>query len=128
MMRVAIAKRRTRLSISRQLIELMHGTLYVSSQPMVGTTFSFTLPLASEEEIAQARLTELPHFQAPEVLDSELPEQSNLPEMNMAHFCWSPMMNQSTCVCWTAFYVLKVIAYIPRKMAIKYLKQLNVKT
>ncbi|HFG2039927.1 TPA: two-component system sensor histidine kinase ChiS [Vibrio cholerae] len=68
------------LSISRQLIELMQGTLYVSSQPMVGTTFSFTLPLASEEEIAQARLTELPHFQAPEVLDTELPEQSNLPE------------------------------------------------
>jgi two-component system sensor histidine kinase ChiS len=38
------------LSISRQLIELMGGTLYVSSQPQVGTTFSFTLPLASEEE------------------------------------------------------------------------------
>ena len=27
------------LSISRHLIELMGGTLYVSSQPLVGTTF-----------------------------------------------------------------------------------------
>lgn len=34
------------LSISRQLIELMGGSLYVSSQPHVGTTFSFTLPFS----------------------------------------------------------------------------------
>jgi two-component system sensor histidine kinase ChiS len=32
------------LSITRQLIELMGGQLYVSSQPQIGTTFSFTLP------------------------------------------------------------------------------------
>ncbi|MGJ7096865.1 response regulator [Vibrio hannami] len=37
------------LSISRQLIELMGGSLYVSSQQDVGTTFSFTLPLAKED-------------------------------------------------------------------------------
>ncbi len=56
------------LSISRQLIELMGGSLYVSSQPMIGTTFSFTLPLASEELI-QASLVGQPelHFQAPEI-------------------------------------------------------------
>ncbi|OOF05309.1 hybrid sensor histidine kinase/response regulator [Salinivibrio sp. MA607] len=36
------------LSISRQLIELMGGQLYVSSQPQVGTTFSFTLAKAHE--------------------------------------------------------------------------------
>lgn len=127
MMRVAIAKRRTRLSISRQLIELMHGTLYVSSQPMVGTTFSFTLPLASEEEIAQARLTELPHFQAPEVLDTELPEQSNLPENEHGPLLLVADDEPVNLRVLDSFYVLKVIAYIPRKMAIKYLKQLNVK-
>ena len=36
------------LSISRQLIELMGGQLYVSSQPHVGTTFSFTLAKAPQ--------------------------------------------------------------------------------
>lgn len=91
------------LSISRQLIELMHGTLYVSSQPMVGTTFSFTLPLASEEEIAQARLTELPTSKHRKCWILNCPSKATYPKMNMAHFCWSPMMNQSTCVCWTAF-------------------------
>ncbi len=37
------------LSISRQLISLMGGQLFVSSQELVGTTFSFTLPLAPEK-------------------------------------------------------------------------------
>ncbi|MEH0742024.1 response regulator [Vibrio cholerae] len=68
------------LSISRQLIDLMHGNLYVSSQPMVGTTFSFTLPMASEEQIAQANHTVLPHFKAPDNTEIELPEVSSLPE------------------------------------------------
>ncbi|AEX23038.1 response regulator [Vibrio sp. EJY3] len=68
------------LSISRQLIELMGGSLYVSSQPMVGTTFSFTLPLASEEEIlaTQTQAT-CGHFQAPEV-NLENTEDLSLPE------------------------------------------------
>ncbi|MBY8073865.1 response regulator [Vibrio fluvialis] len=68
------------LSISRQLIELMRGSLYVSSQPMVGTTFSFTLPIASEQEIAAAQLTQLPHFQAPEFTELDLPENHSIPE------------------------------------------------
>ncbi|MCZ4372976.1 response regulator [Vibrio diazotrophicus] len=68
------------LSISRQLIELMNGTLYVSSQPLVGTTFSFTLPIASAEDIERARLTEQPHYQVLEVGEVELPDTSNLPE------------------------------------------------
>ncbi len=68
------------LSISRQLIELMGGTLYVSSQPMVGTTFSFTLPLATEEEIAQAPLQEQPHYQTIETTEVELPDPTTLPE------------------------------------------------
>ncbi|MDF2154990.1 response regulator [Vibrio sp. CAU 1672] len=56
------------LSISRQLIELMGGALYVSSQPMVGTTFSFTLPLASPEEIDSSHsLASLEHFHVPEM-------------------------------------------------------------
>ncbi|ENO2183759.1 response regulator [Vibrio alginolyticus] len=68
------------LSISRQLIELMGGSLYVSSQPMVGTTFSFTLPLASEEEIqATQTLAAHGHFQIPEV-NVENREDLSLPE------------------------------------------------
>ncbi|KGY08246.1 MULTISPECIES: response regulator [Vibrio] len=67
------------LSISRQLIELMKGSLYVSSQPMVGTTFSFTLPIATEEQIASASQFDSPHFQAPESTDIELAEVTNVP-------------------------------------------------
>ncbi|MCR9420535.1 response regulator [Vibrio sp. RM-69-4] len=68
------------LSISRQLIELMQGTLYVSSQPMVGTTFSFTLPLASKAEIESTSYMEAGHFQSPTISDIELPEMHSLPE------------------------------------------------
>ncbi|MGF1753562.1 response regulator [Vibrio makurazakiensis] len=67
------------LSISRQLIELMGGSLYVSSQPMVGTTFSFTLPLASEEEISEAS-TAYPHFQAPDTSESHHPDSTPIEE------------------------------------------------
>ncbi|ANQ27219.1 response regulator [Vibrio natriegens] len=68
------------LSISRQLIELMGGSLYVSSQPMVGTTFSFTLPLASEEEIlATQTQVACGHFQVPEI-NLENTDGLSLPE------------------------------------------------
>lgn len=54
------------LSISRQLIELMGGRLYVSSQPMIGTTFSFTLNLATDADIASSDLSNRSiHFQIP---------------------------------------------------------------
>jgi two-component system sensor histidine kinase ChiS len=68
------------LSISRQLIELMGGALYVSSQPMVGTTFSFTLPLASQQELDNiyARSQDV-HFQAPEIIEHGELEQKTLP-------------------------------------------------
>tara|TARA_Y100001960_G_scaffold166961_1_gene175410 strand:- start:4522 stop:7908 length:3387 start_codon:yes stop_codon:yes gene_type:complete len=78
------------LSISRQLIELMGGSLYVSSQPMVGTTFSFTLPLASEEEIkATETLAASGHFQIPEANfdnhdDLSLPENPDGPLLYVA--------------------------------------------
>ncbi|KOO05019.1 hybrid sensor histidine kinase/response regulator [Vibrio nereis] len=68
------------LSISRQLIELMKGTLYVSSQPMVGTTFSFTLPVATKDEIANANVHAIPHFQAPDNNSIEITEPIHLPE------------------------------------------------
>ncbi|WP_394247699.1 ATP-binding protein [Vibrio profundi] len=69
------------LSISRQLIELMGGSLYVSSQPMVGTTFSFTLPLASEEEIAETQSTTTQsHFQAPDLSDGAHPDSNPIEE------------------------------------------------
>ncbi|WP_074213552.1 response regulator [Salinivibrio sp. ES.052] len=45
------------LSISRQLVELMGGQLYVSSQPQVGTTFSFTLPSIDEPPVLTTELT-----------------------------------------------------------------------
>ncbi|USD64795.1 response regulator [Vibrio sp. SCSIO 43136] len=68
------------LSISRQLVELMGGSLYVSSQPMVGTTFSFSLPLANPDQIEATEQNEAHHhFQAPE--SSELPTTpQELPE------------------------------------------------
>ncbi|AXB32305.1 response regulator [Vibrio campbellii] len=78
------------LSISRQLIELMGGSLYVSSQPMVGTTFSFTLPLASEKEIkATESLAARGHFQIPEATfdnndDLSLPENPDGPLLYVA--------------------------------------------
>ncbi|MGF1713805.1 response regulator [Photobacterium chitinilyticum] len=68
------------LSISRQLIELMGGRLYVSSQPMVGATFSFTLNLASKEDIADSQLVNRrSHFQAPS-LDAAFCETENIPD------------------------------------------------
>ncbi|WP_238029004.1 MULTISPECIES: response regulator [unclassified Photobacterium] len=68
------------LSISRQLIELMGGRLYVSSQPMIGTTFSFTLNLATDEQInAISHDSMLQHFQAPS-LDQRYYDGTNLPE------------------------------------------------
>ncbi len=39
------------LSISKQLITIMHGELSVTSQPLLGTTFTLTLPLASEQQL-----------------------------------------------------------------------------
>jgi two-component system sensor histidine kinase ChiS len=69
------------LSISRQLIELMGGTLYVSSQPLVGTTFSFSLPLASDADISTSKqLGEQNHFQLPEANENSSPEDNSLPE------------------------------------------------
>ncbi|WP_428771375.1 response regulator [Vibrio sp.] len=68
------------LSISRQLIELMQGSLYVSSQPLVGTTFSFTLPLASEKQITKARHSNSHHFEVPDLSLVDLPEPDDLPE------------------------------------------------
>ncbi|RJX74465.1 response regulator [Vibrio sinensis] len=68
------------LTISRQLIELMNGSLYVSSQPMVGTTFSFTLPIADPALVEQANHTESPHFKAPDLNSLELVDSSALPE------------------------------------------------
>ncbi|MBE1277360.1 response regulator [Enterovibrio baiacu] len=67
------------LSISRQLIDIMGGQLYVSSQPMVGATFSFTLPLATDEDKAKTRLANNTHFAAPKI-DSDLPECAQLPD------------------------------------------------
>ncbi|ORT48900.1 histidine kinase [Vibrio sp. qd031] len=61
------------LSISRQLVEVMGGTLYVSSQPQVGTTFSFTLPLATQQQIEQRPTHFESHFQSPKVSEA-LPE------------------------------------------------------
>ncbi len=51
------------LSISSQLIELMNGHIYVSSQPMIGTTFCFTLPKATAEQICQSNQSRDIHFE-----------------------------------------------------------------
>ncbi|MCG9789525.1 response regulator [Vibrio mediterranei] len=69
------------LSISRQLIELMGGSLYVSSQPHVGTTFSFTLPLATQEEIEHmSQLGQNSHFHIAEPTEINPEEEEVLPE------------------------------------------------
>lgn len=62
------------LSISRQLVEMMGGSLFVSSQPQVGTTFSFTLPLASPEQITQRPTHFESHYQSPRVAET-LPQE-----------------------------------------------------
>ncbi|MGF1727722.1 response regulator [Photobacterium nomapromontoriensis] len=68
------------LSISRQLIEIMGGRLYVSSQPMIGTTFSFTLNQASEDDIASSQQSRHGlHFQAP-ISETTVCELEGLPE------------------------------------------------
>lgn len=93
------------LSISRQLIELMGGSLYVSSQPMVGTTFSFTLPLASEEEIqATQTLAAHGHFQIPEV-NVENREDLSLPENPDGPLLYVADDEPVTYACLKAFYV-----------------------
>ncbi len=60
------------LSISRQLIELMGGQLYVSSQPHVGTTFSFTLDKAPQT----------PSLAAERLQPAPVPEQTNILDVN----------------------------------------------
>ncbi len=67
------------LTISRQLIELMGGHLYVSSQPMVGATFSFTLNKATEEQKANCPAL-VDHFHAPLQEASSLDEYTVSPE------------------------------------------------
>ncbi|MGL5007056.1 MAG: response regulator [Plesiomonas sp.] len=57
------------LSISRQLVELMQGSLSVHTEPMIGSTFQFTLPLShtmfpekqSVNTIQAVTSAELPH-------------------------------------------------------------------
>ncbi|NLS12745.1 response regulator [Vibrio sp. SM6] len=69
------------LSVSRQLIELMGGNLYVSSQPLVGTTFSFNLPLATEAQIADRdNSIQNHHFQLPDDFDINALDETSLPE------------------------------------------------
>lgn len=70
------------LSISKHLIDIMGGHLYISSQPMVGTTLSFTLPLASEADKAKTHLSSNTHFLAPKFNPINihlLPENPNGP-------------------------------------------------
>ena len=69
------------LSISRQLIELMGGSLYVSSQPHVGTTFSFTLPLASQEEVeAMSYVPQSNHYQVTDQNELAIGDEETLPD------------------------------------------------
>ncbi|WP_028864274.1 ATP-binding protein [Psychromonas aquimarina] len=79
------------LSISRRLIELMGGSLYVSSQPQIGTTFSFTLPLASAAEVSETNLSgPVKHFNIPapseqiSVTTDSLPDNPNAPLLIVA--------------------------------------------
>ncbi|MEN6350676.1 MAG: ATP-binding protein [Syntrophomonas sp.] len=55
------------LSITRQLVELQGGAIRVESRPGSGSSFSFTLPATSEEDIKNAavpKLTYLPELAA----------------------------------------------------------------
>ncbi len=70
------------LSISRQLIEIMGGQLYVSSQSMVGTTFSFTLPFATEEDIANTKLAQQVHFSVPKIEHDITPTPPTITDPN----------------------------------------------
>lgn len=67
------------LSISKRLIELMEGELTVSSQPLLGTTFTLSLPLASEEQLKEQ--VEGTHFKGELTPELNLSEETTvLPE------------------------------------------------
>lgn len=115
------------LSISRQLIDLMQGTLYVSSQPMVGTTFSFTLPIASTEQIGLASHIEGAHFIAPENNDLEIIEGSNLPENPDGPLLLVVDDEPVNLRVLDSFLRLEATEYAPRKMVKKPLNPLVMK-
>jgi len=48
------------LAISKRLVKLMGGAMYVESQPGVGTNFRFTVMLAAAQEPAQAHISAAP--------------------------------------------------------------------
>ncbi|MEZ9303066.1 response regulator [Vibrio breoganii] len=65
------------LSISKRLIEIMRGELTVTSQPMLGTTFTMTLPLASKQELETFNSeSDTEHYSREEFHQTEFDEES----------------------------------------------------
>ena len=76
------------LSISRQLIMLMDGQVYISSQPQVGTTITFTLNLATQTDIQTHQHTHIHrHFQLPMTPQVQMVNQPNTPEIDKHKEC-----------------------------------------
>ncbi|NQX66444.1 response regulator [Paenibacillus alba] len=55
------------LPIAKQLVELQKGTLWVASTPGVGSTFTFTLPIADQRRDASSPLS----YSSPQVMPRE---------------------------------------------------------
>lgn len=61
------------LTIAKNIVEKLNGDIYVTSSLGKGTTFTFTMPLATEEQEGNEQSTVIVSNKTPEVLTLELP-------------------------------------------------------
>lgn len=69
------------LSISKMLTEIMHGVLIVESEPGLGSTFSFELPLTVDQEGQVEMVVQKPDIKSVLVVDDNLTNLKILKDM-----------------------------------------------